>query len=196
MVHDHLTSDENMQVSSDSTAAFANFSIDDPTKRQLNGIRYGYLTLVCLIFLLGCINFGYFLIVKGKWTTLPLLLLYISGQLTMIFAIARTAYPYQPMISDRFTKLEVNVYLENFAFTAMQCTGVSQLATLIELLMKTYSISAFMQQLQDKSQLSVIVSGDLTGDSPERSHQRVLLSEANNENYDMDASIIISPELM
>ena len=69
-------------------------SISDPSNKLLEAIRWSYLAILCLIFTLGTVNFVIFLLRNGKWRTLPLLLLYISAQLTLMFGIARTAFPY------------------------------------------------------------------------------------------------------
>ena len=51
----------------------------DPSKPVLEAIRWTYLALACLVFILGTVNFVNFLIIKGKWRTFPLLMMYICG---------------------------------------------------------------------------------------------------------------------
>ena len=67
--------------------------VSDPSSGLLEGIRWTYFAIVFSVFTLGNVNFAVFLIKRGKWRTIPLLLMYISGQLTLAFAIARTVYP-------------------------------------------------------------------------------------------------------
>ena len=70
--------------------------VEDPYSGLVEGIRWTYLVIVSSVFIVGCVNLFLFLFKQGKWRTLPLLLMYISGQLTMAFAIVRLSLPSQP----------------------------------------------------------------------------------------------------
>lgn len=61
--------------------------------------------------IIGLFNIAAFLIGKGKWRTLPLALIYLSAQITLIFGLARTAYTYQPYFNLQTTPFETYLYL-------------------------------------------------------------------------------------
>ena len=79
----------------------------DPSRTLLEAIRWSYFGIACVVFILGSLNVWYFLIQQGKWRTYPLLLMYICGQVTLIFALARTSYPDQPSIDTKTFEYKV-----------------------------------------------------------------------------------------
>ena len=123
--------------------------VSDPSKATLEAIRWTYFAIVLCVFLLGCLNLWKFLIKLGKWRTTPLLLMYISGQLTLGFAMARLLVPSQPAPSSSAFEFNFQpyLYLDALSISWMWCVGVSQLVTLIELTLKTCSISSYLARL-------------------------------------------------
>ena len=101
------------------------------------------------VFIIGCANLFLFLYKQGKWRTLPLLLMYISGQMTLAFAIVRLSLPSQPssLATGEFDYMTY-LYVDSFSMSWMWCVGVSQLVTLIELTLKTCSISTHLARVQ------------------------------------------------
>ena len=73
-----------------------------PSRSLLESLRWTYFSIVLLVFALGCFNIWFFLVKKQKWRTFPLLLMYICGQFTLIFALARNGYREQPAIDPDF----------------------------------------------------------------------------------------------
>ena len=53
--------------------------VENPSTGVLQGIRWTYLAIVSCVFIVGSVNLNIFLIKQGKWRTVPLLLMYISG---------------------------------------------------------------------------------------------------------------------
>ena len=60
-----------------------------PSESVINGVRWGYFGFVCVLFALGFWNVIKYLWLEKRWKAFPLLLMYIMGQLTLIFAIFR-----------------------------------------------------------------------------------------------------------
>ena len=75
------------------SSSFSEDSEEVESEGLIRAIRWIYLAIVTIVFILGCLNLLIFLIKKGKWRTLPLLLMYISCQITLAFAIARLCLP-------------------------------------------------------------------------------------------------------
>lgn len=71
----------------------------DPSDSVLQAIRWSYFSLVCIVFLLGCWNVVQYLMRGKKWHSFPLVLMYVSCQLTLIIEMVRLAYPDQPQIA-------------------------------------------------------------------------------------------------
>ena len=53
--------------------------VENPSTEVQQGIRWTYLAIVLCVFIVGSVNLNIFLIKQGKWRTVPLLLMYISG---------------------------------------------------------------------------------------------------------------------
>lgn len=54
-------------------------STQGPSKATLEAIRWTYFGIVCLLFILGVVNSIRILIIKGKWKTFPLTLMYVCA---------------------------------------------------------------------------------------------------------------------
>ena len=54
-------------------------AINDPSRKTLNILRWSYFAIAIIVFIFGALNIVYFLIIKEKWRTTPILMLYICG---------------------------------------------------------------------------------------------------------------------
>ena len=60
-----------------------------PSKEVVQSIRYTYIALASIVLIMGCWNIYKYLVFQKRWTAFPLTLMYIVGQLTLIFTLAR-----------------------------------------------------------------------------------------------------------
>ena len=102
-------------------------NLGHPSSTALDSIRYTYLAITIIVFALGWINFVHFLIKKGRLRVLPLTMMYISGQFTLLFVIGRLVTPNQPAIAPDFedNNYELYYYLNYISMTGMWCVGLS-----------------------------------------------------------------------
>ena len=91
------------------------------------------MTCTCsgLVFLVGMYNIIKYLIKLKKYKVYPLTLCYIVSQITLIFSIIRIS------TIEHASGSILWLYICNVGCYAMLCIGVSQLVTLVELLLKT-----------------------------------------------------------
>ena len=75
--------------------------------------------------------------------------------MVLVFAMARLLLPDQPeQFSGENFDFQTYTYLDAFSMSWMWCVGISQLVTLIELTLKTCSISTFLARMQQNQNRS------------------------------------------